>query len=598
MSRDLATPSPRQDHLLEGVKRLPLVIAARRLLRAGRKWRDIYRELDATSTLYQWVALVAHIESDDLVTAEALSTKTYKIPGRAPVQKFNAQEAAAVRSIYAKTNRTDVTGSYPEALRVAHKRGLLTPETSALIHARFREGINPLPPSMQAQVHVSDITVESFRRPRGSWLNNSISPGSLMLTRDEDTGEERELQGGERLTIDDGTLNFVCCVPFQIRGNPCSDRYGVLVGRFQLLLMVDCGTYFIPGFNFTARPRGQYRAQDEVATIHIAYQDHGVWPEIVLEKGISAADIITTTMAKAGTKIIRADSPHEKPVEGVGFNRLWTKLSLLPGQVGRDRGDEERISALVQSCKSGAHDPRKHFPMMQEAVGAIRTAVTELNAQHVKSRQYGRWIPSEAFARESKNWLRRLDEAWMFSPFISPANLIQRATLRTTVPDLLDGYSETFDFCDSFLADFNGARARAYFNPFQPHCVATIELAEDFVSERLGRRVPRGTILGEAAQINRITNYRRRKLCYSEDPDNGLEIKRRVSQALVQSVVAIRPDGSTGAQLHQQRDSQGNAETAEVRGQKSEILPVRRSSPAEPLQPARTEDSVAELFGG
>ena len=477
-----------------------------------------------------------------------------KNSGRKPKHRFTAQQAADVKSLVLDTNRNETSGSVPEAVRAAIKRGLLDYATVQLIQARFAAGVHPLPPAMREQVRVDAMTTKAYRAPRNTWLNALQSPGSLHLVLDEETGMEREIEPCERGTMDDGTINFVCNVPFNLPGNKCSENFGVMCGRFQFILPVDHRSRFIPGFNYTARPRSSYRAEDLTATLHTIFAEHGYWREMVLEHDVSAANLVTATLDNLGIKIVRASSPHQKVVESV-FNRLWTKLSLMPGQVGRFRGEEEEVQALLISCQRGATDPRKHFPMLADVLQAIRSAIVEHNSQLVKSRQYGRWVPRELWDRYKKN-LRVLqpEQAWMFAPVIAERKVrgfIVRVSVR-----LMEGYSEVFDFTADFLGNFDGAQVKVYFNPFAPECIATIVLAENFNGKKAG------AILGHAEQVNRITRFRRRAFGYGLDPDIGLDATRRNAQALSRSVVAIKSDGSTGAQTHEARNGVGEGETA------------------------------------
>jgi hypothetical protein len=497
-------------------------------------------------TIYVW------IRAYDAEGFDGLLPK-HRNSGRKPKLKFTRQEASDVKALVLQTNRTRKAGSTPEALRVAIKRDLLAPETADVIQQRFGAGQTPLPPAMRQQIYIPETTIEASRGPRNSWLHHVQSPGSLHLTVDEETGIEREIEGCERMTMDDGTINLVCNVPFNLPGNKCSENFGVMVGRFQLLLPVEHRYLFIPGFNYTARPRSSYRAEDLTATLQIVFTEHGYPASIVLEKGISASDLLTETLTMLGIRIIRANSPHQKVVEGV-FNRMWTKLSLMPGQVGRYRGEEEEINALIGSCRRGATDPRKHFPMLSDVLKAMHEAIKEHNSQLVISRQYGRWIPAQKWDQFKKN-LRPLEpeQSWMFSPVITEPLTVRGFKVRKTVC-MMEGYSEVFDFSAPWLHEFNGLPVKLYFNPFAGECIATVVLAQNFNGRKAGE------ILGQAEQINRMSRFRRRALGYGEDPDIGREAASRNAQALRRSVVAIRSDGSAGAQKHEARDGMGAGE--------------------------------------
>ena len=537
-------------------------------------------------TIYVW------IRAFDAEGFDGLLPK-HRNSGRKPTLKFTRQETADVKALLLQTNRTKKAGSTPEALRTAIKRDLLAPETVEVIQHRFGAGQTPLPPAMRQQIYIPETTIEASRGPRNGWLHHVESPGSLHLTMDEETGIEREIEGCERMTMDDGTINMVCNVPFNLPGNKCSENFGVMVGRFQLLLPVEHRYLFIPGFNYTARPRSSYRAEDLTATLQIVFTEHGFPLEIVLEKGISASDLLTETLTMLGIRIIRANSPHQKVVEGV-FNRMWTKLSLMPGQVGRYRGEEEEINALIGSCRRGATDPRKHFPMLADVLKALHEAIREHNSQLVISRQYGRWVPAEKWDQFKKN-LRRLEpeQSWMFSPVITEPLTVRGFKIRKTVC-MMEGYSEVFDFSAEWLHEFSGQTVKLYFNPFAGECIATVVLAQSFNGRKAGE------ILGQAEQINRMTRFRRRALGYGEDPDIGREAASRNAQALRRSVVAIRSDGSAGVQKHEARNGVGDSEVVTNDARLVQPAPAATPrhnilAPQTPAQMARQQDRFARL---
>ena len=139
-----------------------------------------------------------------------------------------------------------------------------------MLQQRTRDGKRLLTDGMRRQIEVTETEVRAQRTPREAWLRFVQSPGSLQITVDEETGEERMFRPGEAWTMDDGTINFICCVPLERPGDKCWERFGVMVGRFQFILLADHRSYFIPGFSYTARPRGSYRAEDLTSTVQIA----------------------------------------------------------------------------------------------------------------------------------------------------------------------------------------------------------------------------------------------------------------------------------------------------------------------------------------
>lgn len=509
---------------------------------------------------------------------------------------------------YKQTNRTAEAGSAPEAIRraislpkclphfVKPLAALLgaeqlpecPPDLRDAILARERNGKTLLPERLMRQILVTAPVMRAVRSPRDAWLRYVESPGSLMLTVDE-TGVERFLEPGEWWTIDDATINFVCTVPLPRPGDPCWDKFGVIAGRFQFLLVVDHRSYCITGFSYTARPRSSYRAEDLLATMHTAFAEHGRPRAMVLERGISAANSITDALNLCGVQILRAASPHQKVVEGV-FNKLWTRLSLERGQVGRYRGEEQEMNNQLESCRRGHTDPRRVFQPLAEVLRALREAIAEHNAQMINGR-YGSWVPAEYFAAAAKRNLRPMetDSAWIFSPVIAAgpggAGLkVRSACIKTSVP-LLPGFSQSFAFASPELHRWHGARVKLYFNPLAPDCRAKVVLAEPWRGER------EGTVVADAQQIDRQARYTRRLLEYGPDPDIGKLAARQNALALNRHAQAVRPDRTVAEPVVETRDGR---EVTTIAGVRQYQMRPDLFMP-EPENALSAEDRVARL---
>jgi hypothetical protein len=273
---------------------------------------------------------------------------------------------------------------------------------------------------------------------------------------------------------------------------------------------------------------------------------------------VSAARLITDTMAAVGVKIYRSISPHSKVVESV-FNLLWSKLSLLTGQVGRFRGEEEAVNLLLSRIRGGALDPRGQLLELPGVLTALRDTVAEFNRQWVSSERYGRWIPGEFYGSKAPAMLRRISprDAWMFSPVITEPLTVQGFAVTTTVP-LIPGHSIKFVFADESLVEISGRKVKLYFNPFAADCVATAVLAEAAGPYQAGR------VMGQLRQVDRLARFTRRAMGYGLDPDIGLEAARSHQQALRRHVQATRPDGSVGVQTHEIRTGDGQVRRAEM----------------------------------
>ena len=530
----------------------------------------------AHSTLYMWMRRFTG-------ALESLMPKTHR-SGRKRKLNLLPSETRAVRANKLLNNRDRDSGSTPQAIRQTIKEGGMRPELAALFQERDRNGQPLATPALADELHISPATTRAFRHPRNAWLDFTESPGSLHLIRDERTGETRWIEPGEQCTIDDGTKNFICTVPMQRPGDKCWQNFGVIVGRWQILLVVDHRSYFIQAFCHTARPKSSYRAEDMQAAFHIAFSEHGCPRKVILEKGISKSDLLHHTLDLLGVKYEHVNSPHQKVVEFI-FNALWSRLSFLPGQVGRTRGEEAEVDAIVESCRRGASDPREYFLPLGTVLKALKEVVDEWNAHLVKSDQYGKWVPADWFKSAAPKAVRRLqeNERWIFSPTVSAPLLVRGQNVRTSFL-VMPGYSWQFDFSAPWFREFYGARVRFHYNAFQPECEATVVMAEDF------HGTPAGAVLGRADQMNWQTRVSRRLMGIEETEDIGLLRARMNAQALQRSALAILPDGKPGVEFHEARDGAGRLASLETGD---------RNRTAAPLQPAcRTRDSFAELFSG
>lgn len=557
---------------------------------SGSSARKILRSMGENSSLLR------HVKSwqESGGKLESLLPR-HRNSGRPPNVLFapTKEEIKAIRANRLQNNRDKNGGGIPQAIEQTIRKGKLRPELAQYFLARALNGQPMATPRLARKLYISPATTEAYRNPRNAWLNRVQSPGSLHLTRDADG--TRWIQPGEQETIDDGTKNFICTVPMERPGDKCWQNFGVIVGRWQILLSVDHRTYFIQTFCHTARPKSSYRAEDILATWHVAWRQHGRPKKVILEKGISKAHLIHQALDLLGVQYEHVSSPHQKVVEFV-FNQLWSRLSFLPGQVGRTRGEEAEVDALVESCKRGATDPRGYFLPLATVLKELAIVVNQWNSHLVNSRQYGKWVPREWYEAAAPKSRKPLgdSEDWMFSPTTSDPLKIQGEVLRTTYP-VMPGYSWQFDFSAPWFYEFLGCRVRLHYNAFECECAAAVVLAQ------AANGLPEGTFLGRAEQINWQTRMARRAMGIDELDDIGLEKTHMNAQALYRSAIAVRPDGKPGIERHEIRDGTRGAGRPSFHG---EQLPERKersriyvdAPPERPPSP-RTKDSIAELFG-
>jgi len=505
---------------------------------------------------------------------------------RKPETNLTPKQAAAARAaVLAKTNRTREAGSVPEAIRYLARTGQLTAEQTEAFRERERTG-RMVPRALTRDLLVAPAVVRQHRNPTDASLDLLSSPGASMWLTDEHTGEQRFVRVGDIIEADDATINFPVCVPWEIGGDPCSERWGVKVARFQWLVAIDRASRFVPGWSYTMRPRSSYRAEDIVALFHGIFRQHGIWKRACLERGAWEANLVDALLKGLRIERITAWSPHQKQaVEGL-FNSMWMKLADMPGQVGRFRGEEEEANRVLTSCQRGSTDPRQHFPILKDAIEALSRAAQDHNRQPVKSAQWGTWVPEErwlaqqAEARETGR-LRSLPEgaSWLFAPCMRVWH-VKGNTVGGSI-QVMDGTSVQFDFAGDWLTEFAGARVRVHFDPFAPQAEATIVLADNV------RNRSAGEMLGTAVQINKTARYARHALGYGDEGDLGVMMRRQAGAALRREVRTIMAGDQPGLSVSEGRDGAGNAVVIE----RGAPVPAGERT-VEPQAPSRLESEL------
>jgi hypothetical protein len=493
------------------------------------------------------------------------------------------------------------------------------------ILAREKAGKQLLPPKLMKAISCSSVVVKQSRSKTDADLDYLSAPGSAMfqtklVTKGNEGNEEQSLEreiirGGEVIECDDGTINFVVCIPWKLGGCPCSDRYGVKVGRFQWLRAIDVGSRFRPAYVYVMRPRGSYRAEDVLSLLRAVVRTHGIPDAWRLERGIWEANRVKEAIRLMGSKLWQVYSPHQKPFVEGGFNTDWTKLSVYfpDAHVGRFQGENEEANKIYTACKNGQRDPRKYFPMLGDAIAAMNAITAEENRTPVKSQTYGRWVPEERWhAHLAEKPMRKLDPAmeWLFAPFVR--ELTVRGMLIRTFVRLFEGFSVPFDFSAEFLAtEFHGARVKIYFDPTDLQCVATVVLAQNW------RGMKEGTVIGQARQINEVAGYARFAMGYTDadahmdERGAGRRAKQIAAGAMRREVRTIIGKSSKLQGVSTQPQSSNQiGDTSEMRdglGQKAIIdlspnpgastalpVPVRREEPdfnTEPQRARREEEA-------
>ncbi len=258
-----------------------------------------------------------------------------------------------------------------------------------------------LPESITKQISIAAPFVKQHRNPTDAGLEYISAAGTQMWLSTGVRGGKIFIRSGDVVECDDATINFPVCIPWTIRGCPCSERYEVKVGRFQWLVAIDAGSRRVLGFCYTARPRSSYRGEDVLALMRCVARQHGIPRVWRLEKGVWKSKLVENAVRTMGSGHISVHSPHAKPfIEGL-FNKLWTKLSVCfpEASVGRFRGENEESNRLLTACQAGHQDPRKYFPMLADVIAAFNAVIEERNSSIVRSDNYGQWVPIERWGK-------------------------------------------------------------------------------------------------------------------------------------------------------------------------------------------------------
>lgn len=417
---------------------------------------------------------VARSETPELV-GDPSSFRT----GRPPEVVPSEAEARALLATYLKTNLNSRRGSMTAAARLFAHSDKCSPELREAILREIgpaRSSKHQLPVTVKRAMQASQALVTHTRNPRDADVLFGHSRGVLR----RHWSEQRRLLAGERMSFDDGSINFVVVVPWPWGGDKCSDRFGVRVGRFQFLPANDDASDFIPGFTFAVRPTGAYRAEDVCAAMGRLWRDTVKPSQVVLERGTWESQRVTALVQAAGVGIGRSYAPRQKLIEGV-FNRLWTALSVMPGQVGRYRGEMERENKLLTAAQAGSLDPREHFVDLTVAMAALERAVQYHNHTPLESKYYGKWTPEQRWREDLAAHPRgSLDAAlsYLWAPEIRTWT-VRRACVGGMVEQPL-GVTLPAHWWAPALLDCEGRRVTAHFDPWEANSPATLTLAEDW----------------------------------------------------------------------------------------------------------------------
>jgi hypothetical protein len=581
----------READLRDGAERANLRDRAMELIDGG------LTQGDAAQLLGVSQAKLSRLLRGERATASAAELATASRPGRPAAFDVPRWFVPAARLFWLISNRTEFSGSIPEAVRRTVSLPACPPQVEERLAKALKDfveagelGENPLtgrkvlpacpeelrrrviarqeagqplvPERLARQIRASAAVVKQQRNPTEATLTYLSAPGSMVWIMDKATGGQRPARAGEIIEADDATINFPVCVPWTLGGDPCSERYGVKVGRFQWLVTIDAASRFVTAYSYVMRPRSSYRAEDSLSLMHGHCAQHGIPTQWRFEQGAWKSNLVRHAIAAMGSELVTVHSPRSKPyIEGL-FNVLWTKLSVWfpDAHVGRFMAENEQANDVLTACKAGHRDPRQHFPMLADALTAFNAVIAEKNSTTVEA-DFGRFVPRERWQLQRSTaavrWLDR-ESAWLFAPYVREWT-VRGMLVGGRVP-LFEDLSVPFDFSSSWLANFDGARVRVHFDPSEPQCTGMLVLAQNHGDHKAGE------ILGPARQINEIAGYARLVMGWAEDPQQaGRQARQVAAAALRREVRGIIPAGR-GVQRSEQRDGVAGATKIEVEG--------------------------------
>lgn len=297
---------------------------------------------------------------------------------------------------------------------------------------------------------------------------------------------QRRLMAGERASVDDATRNVACWIPWPWGGCPCSDKYGVRLGRWQTLIVHDDASSFIPFISSVFRWHQSYNGTDAASVIYQTENRVCLFDNWSIEGGVWQSK---RSLAVLGGRFISAKGrPNQKLVENA-IGRLWGVMAGQPGDVGRYRAENKVASDLYVQARGGRVDPRKHFMSLTQAQQALYESVEYLNEKRMSSRTYGTWVPKarwEADLDEMPRTIRSNTDDFLILP--AKETRTARSGMFKLTADGPHGVPMVWSFADDWLWKYEGRRLTAYFDPMAEWPVtATITLEGD--------RKPLGTVV-------------------------------------------------------------------------------------------------------
>jgi hypothetical protein len=229
------------------------------------------------------------------------------------------------------------------------------------------------------------------------------------------------------------------------------------------LVAHDDASSYIPAVSSVFRYSQSYRASDVAGLLLRTERDICKPDAWVLEGGVWQTERV---LAVTGGRFISAKGrPNQKLVESY-FNRLWKRMSLQRGDVGRHRGEMRKVSDLYVACRAGRKDPREFFMSLDEAQAELYSAIEWLNDKLISSDTYGKWVPTIRWNDDMSDHVRTRrseHDLWLAAP-VAAQRMVRRQSVKIHEEGPL-GIPMDWHFAAPWLADYEGRNVVVYFDP-------------------------------------------------------------------------------------------------------------------------------------
>lgn len=384
--------------------------------------------------------------------------------GRPRAVTLSTDQQRKLAAIYLKTNRTFDSGSMETAwvLFTESAEGL------EFAHTVVNRRVATVLPVAALEVMRKAKPLVGPHRGGGKRLRSEgpYVQGGMRIHH----SENRRLEGGERYSADDLTRNVPCWIPWPWGGCKTSDRFGVKLGRWQTLAVLDDATNTVIAVKSVFRAQQSYRGADAASLVFQTESEIGMrgfgpgeahW---VMEGGVWQSQQMLAALQ--GRFISAKGRPNQKLIER-WFGAMQVRDSVNLGDMGRIRGENFEDNAIYMACRRGEKDPRQHFLAMEDGQAALLETIDWMNTREVRSRTYGRWVPLERWNMDTERKplvTRAAEDSWVMSPERRRLTVTRKGMLTCQAVGPL-GVSMPMAFFAPWLWEHTGRVVDLFFDP-------------------------------------------------------------------------------------------------------------------------------------